>query len=87
MKTCPLGHTCDECLWHQTVTVTKPDGTPDHVTKCALLWMNEINSKVAFYNAQTSAKTNTLSDMALESRNFLKEALNGTKANKNLTDS
>lgn len=41
-KTCPLGHTCDKCLWY-VARAGQAQGQPVEVkTQCAVLWMGDL---------------------------------------------
>ena len=40
MKSCPLGHTCDSCLWHVQLRGTNPQsGQEIDQRGCAIAWL------------------------------------------------
>ena len=55
-KSCPLGHTCDNCLWHVHVSGQHPQtGAVIDTWDCAMVWMPVLMVENSRQQHQTAA--------------------------------
>lgn len=71
MKTCPLGHTCADCLWHTRIRGTNPNtGAEVDQEGCAIAWLPVLLVENSQQQRQTAASVDS----------FRNEMVNGNDA-------
>ena len=73
--TCPLGHTCDKCLWNIHMTGMNPHtGAAIDEWKCAIAWLPLLASQQTQQILQTAASVDRVHDVFAEAMNQSLEA-------------
>jgi hypothetical protein len=72
MKTCPLGHTCDQCLWHTHIIGLSPQtGQPVDDFKCAIAWLPLLLVENSQRQYQTAAAVESFRNEMVKSNDVL----------------
>lgn len=77
MRTCPLGHTCESCLWNVKIRGTNPS-TGQEVDRedCAIAWLPMLLIENSQQQAQTAAAVESTRNAVTESAELLTDAMN-----------
>jgi hypothetical protein len=67
MRTCPLGHTCDSCLWHVHLRGKNPQSTQEiDEVRCAMVWLPLLLVENSQQQMQTSAAVESFREAMLK---------------------